>query len=410
MQRSVFFVGRVAPHGLILSVSFILALGACGGSSHSSSPSSTSPTNPTSSGAPPGSTPAPSVVAWAYSGGSGSNSTGPLYGFGINADGSATPVPGSPASGPNESVVSTSAYVFGTDGSNIATYARGSDGSLKLASTAAAAPNAGMPTAYFIGSLTLDHTGQTLYASEDAGSDDNYYFFFNVGAGGSITKIGQLGPSVDYVSPLVFSPDNSYAYGWGCFHLGWDITGFKRNSDGTLTSISTNAVPGEFAGSGQFYCPQGAAVSSMGYIAIAEVATGTSSPAGLASYRIASDGSLGLVAGSAIATALPGSPCCTVVNDMSFDPSGTFLAVAGQVQGGLQMFRLQPGGGLAAVGGLQATGATYRALGWDTSNHLYAVSSTGLYVFTNANGTLTPAPGSPNAANPSASLAVLPAQ
>jgi 6-phosphogluconolactonase (cycloisomerase 2 family) len=305
-------------------------------------------------------------------------------------------------------VVTNSAFVFGTDSNNIASYARSGDGSLKqVASTLAVGSNGS--ELWAIGAMTLDHTGQTLYAAEDAGSDDNFYVFFNIAANGSITKIGQIGPNVDYTSPLVFSPDNQNAYGFGCFHIGWDITGFHRNSDGSLTQFDTtaNTQSGPFyLGSGQMYCPEGEAVSQMGYMALADTAVNTNT-LGVGVYKINADGTLTFVQNSTLETQLSeGSNGCCFPVAMSFDRTGQFLALAGS--GGIQMYRLMPGGTLTPLGGVQAPGPSYLGVQWDADNHVYAVSSSGLQVFTNSQGVLTPAPGSPHMAGAAGSLAVLP--
>ena len=317
-------------------------------------------------------------------------------------DGTATSVPGSPASGPASYVVTNSAFVFATDASNLASYARGSDGSLTASSSVVAVPNAGTTATYLIQAMSLDHTGQTLYAMENAGADDLFYFFFNV-ANGTATKIGQIGPNVEYVSPLVFSPDNVYAYGFGCFHLAWTITGFRRNSDGSLTPFNTNGGIAPYAGTSQFYCPQAEAVSAMGYLAVADTVNGASlATSGLGIYKINSDGTVSLVQSSVQQTAL------SRISSLNFDPTGTFLAAAGN--GGIQMFQLMPGGGLSAVGSAQSTASNYLGVEWDTHNHVYAISTAGLTVFSNAGGMLTPASDSPHAAGAAGSLTVLPLQ
>lgn len=253
--------------------------------------------------------------------------------------------------------------------------------------------------------MSLDHTGQTLYAMENAGSDDIYYVFFNIGPDGKLTNIGKIGPDVDYRPALVFSPDNNFAYGFGCFFANWDIPGFRRNSDGSLVRLNgslTNVAMPEFAGGGSnLYCPAAEAVSKTGYLALADAKLGTQTT-GLGAYKINGDGSLSFVQSSTIANLLPS------VNAMKFDPSGQFLAVAGN--GGIQMYQLSAGGTFMPVGGMQAAGPNYLSVQWDNDNHVYASSASGLDVFTSTQGVLTPAPGSPHSAGAGASLTVLPVQ
>jgi len=350
------------------------------------------------------------AVANAYVG-TGNSSTNGIYGFAIAPDGTATSIPGSPSSGPGSYVVTNSAYVLGTDGQNIAGYKRTGNGSLQQSSFTLAVNFNQCPTCaggtepWTIQAMSLDHSGQTLYALENAGADDLYYFFFNV-SNGTPTAIGKIGPSASYSSPLVFSPDNQYAYGFGCFHLGWDITGFRRNGDASLTPITTSNDAPMYAGGNQFYCPVGQAVSQMGYMAVADTAVNTNT-VGLGVYKINADGSLTLLQNSTLTTALTmgGNGCCGEVA-MSFDPSGQMLALAGQ--NGIQMYQLMPGGTLTSVGGLQQPGPNYLAVQWDSVNHVFAIGSSGLFVFDNSQGVLTLASGAPHAAGVAGSLAVLP--
>lgn len=408
----------------------VVAMVACGGTSSSSSMTNTPSSGPANGGTPPpassssggsagsssgsggsgsgststgsGSGNSQSAVAYAYVG-TTNQSTAGIYGFSISADGSAGSVPGSATNGPSSYVLTNSAFVFGTDGGNIASYARASDGSLQKSSVTHAVLSNG-PQPWAVQAMSLDHTGQTLYAMENAGSDDLYYFFFSIGSDGKIANVGKIGPNVNYGSPLVFSPDNNYAYGWGCFHIGWDITGFHHNSDGTLAplgSSTTNSAVPTYAGtgSGQTYCPQGEAISQLGYMAVADTELHAANTSGVGSYKINADGSLSLVAGSTLKTSL------AAVHGMNFDRNGLYLALAGS--GGIQMYQLMSGGALAPLGGVQQSGPDYLAVEWDADNHLYAISDAGLHVFTNSQGVLTAAAGSPHAAGAAGSLAVL---
>jgi hypothetical protein len=93
---------------------------------------------------------------------------------------------------------------------------------------------------------------------------------------------------------------------------------------------------------------------------------------------------------------------------MAFDPTGQYLAVAGQA--GIQMYSLQSGGTLTAIGSIVDPGVPFNVVRWDTSNHLYAINGSGLYAFTSSAGVLTQAPGSPIPLTEAGSLAVLPEQ
>jgi 6-phosphogluconolactonase (cycloisomerase 2 family) len=411
-------MSRIGCVAVLISLSLLLA--GCGSSSLVSS--GNTPTTPTTGSTPPpaggssgggtggsggstggGGSSAP--IAFAYVGTSVGQSGSAIHGFSFAANGSATPVPGSPVSGPSNDVVTNSAFVFGDDSHTIASYKRAADGSLQQSSSLFAVLNNGPGQLWALSDMSLDHTGQTLYAVENAGADDLYYFFFGVGSDGKLTNTGKIGPNVNYDSPLVFSPDNNYAYGFGCFHIGWDLTGFRRNGDGSLTPIGgTNQAVPTFDGTNQDYCPEAEAISAMGYLAVGVGELGATPKSGLGVYKINSDGSLTLVQNSTMTLQLQSSSCCGFIG-MNFDPSGQFLAVAGS--GGIQMFRLSSDGTLSALGGIQQPGPNYLSVAWDKDSHLYAVAADGLHVFTVSQGTLAPA-GSPQPAGAAGSLAVLP--
>lgn len=83
---------------------------------------------------------------------------------------------------------------------------------------------------------------------------------------------------------------------------------------------------------------------------------------------------------------------------VNFDPTGSFLAIAGD--GGVQTLAMNANGTLAAVGAPQNAGANFQDVAWDNSNHVFAGNSTQIYVFNSGTGVLTPAPGSPYAGAP----------
>ena len=256
-----------------------------------------------------------------------------------------------------------------------------------------------------MGSIVLDRSGQTLYADEINydGADDDAYTIWRINSDGSLTYVAATGISSDYFTPLSFSENDRYAYTFGCYFIGWSINGFMRNSnDGTLASFNPNAAEPP-ANNGQMWCPGDLAVSAMNDVTILYYDAGNpGSNYLIAVYALNSDGTLGLVANSEITTPFTGE------HSMVFDPTGSYLAVAGNA--GIQVYRLQTGGMLVPVGSVVDGNVTFGELRWDNSNHLYAISSTGLYVFKSNSGALTQEPGSPLPESQAASLAVLPVQ
>lgn len=314
-----------------------------------------------------------------------------------------TPV-GHRVTGASGSLEVNGPYVFATDGKNIVTYTRNTTtGGLHETSSVDGTAHNITPQGSAVGSITLDRSGQTLYADEINydGTDDDAYTIWAINSDGSLTYTGATGISADYYSPLSFTQNNTYAYSYGCYFAGWEINGFIRSSNGALMSFNPNAaIP---PGNGMF-CPGGVAVSAMNDAVVPYVdVSQQGSNYLLAVYAINnSNGTLGLVTNSEIPTPF------TAVSNLWFDPAGTYLAVAGNL--GIQMYKLTSSGTLTPVGSVVDSNVAFLQVGWDDSNHLYAISSSGLYVFRSNQGALTQAPGSPLPQSQAASLAVLPAQ
>ena len=354
--------------------------------------------------APPKAAPAAGLAAYAYVGSSVSgNGSGYVMQYVIGNSGVSLST-GSSVFGASGYLAVTSQYVFATDGTNIVTYTRATSGGLAQTSTVDGTAHNITPQDSAVGPLTVDLTGHTLYAAEINydGADDDAYTIWTINSDGSLTYVSPTGINVDYHSYLAFTPDNLHAYGVGCYFASWDLFGFTRNNDGTLASFNPQAQipPGN---NNPMYCPADLAVSAMNYVVVAyQDVSNPGSPYLLAVYTLNSDGTLGLVQNSEVTTPFTGE------ESMAFDPTGSYLAVAGNA--GIQMYALQSGGTLAPAGSVVDSNVTFNVVKWDSSGHLYAISGSGMYVFTATAGVLTPAPGSPLPVSDAASLAVLPAQ
>jgi 6-phosphogluconolactonase (cycloisomerase 2 family) len=318
-------------------------------------------------------------------------------------------VPGSPyATSTDNYIVTNGASLFTVDnaGSTLDTYSLNkSDGSLTLANTANAIQGNPYPLD-IVGSLALDHTGTSLYVGEfDSSGDDGFGIFDVSGSAPKLLSFFSAGEA--FGPPLVFSPDNQYAYSGNCYHASWTVFGYKRAADGTLTSfdpgIGAQAPPKSDPNT--MYCPTSMAVSAKGFLEIgySELnGSDTSYMVGL--YKINFDGTL---------IALPSSVVTTASNTTSngklainFDPTGTYLAVAGN--GGVQTLLLNSNGILPPVGKPQDAGVDFQSVAWDQSNHVFATSQTQLYVYNSQEGQLAAATGSPQPGG--AGLTVLPLQ
>ncbi len=355
----------------------------------------------TSSGSGNGSS--ATTVAYVYTGGTNMNAN-LISGFSITSDGTAHALPGSPYSGPGGYVVSNGAYLFATDGTNIQSYARNSDGSLTRGPSISGVAHNDTPTGAGVGTLVLDRTGQDLYAGEInfQGADNDATASFAIGSGGALNFIANSAINVNAASRLTFSQDNRFAYGQGCYFINWDLFGMARQSNGSLQFTPTNAAIPPTTIPNATLCPGNSSASAKNYLAVEVGIAGNNVPNGfLVTYIINSDGTLSLVPNSNVQLSFAGG------NAMAFDPTGTYLAVGGQ--GRIQVFQLSSSGMLTPLGTPQQTSATFDAAQWDSSGHLYAVANSNLYIFNFSKGVLTQASGSPYPIATEGSLVVVPA-
>jgi 6-phosphogluconolactonase (cycloisomerase 2 family) len=326
----------------------------------------------------------------------------------VNSEGTLTPLPGSPYA----ASLAQNGHIV-TNGANVYAIAQGqtnldifsidkSSGALNLANTTSAIAPTQDDIAF---QVALDHTGASLYAAIGTNIEGGV----NVFAVGTSSKAQQVqflsGPSTP-LAPEVFSTNNQYGYASKCGARVEGIFAWQRASDGTLTMINPAPPQGPTGNPGEGFCPQRLAVSAKDYLAVvwipfAYASTGqVGNETYVVTYTINSSGSLTAVSNSQVKTA--SSSANTVA--VSFDPSGNFLAVAGD--GGVQTFALNGNGRLTPVASPQNAGANFQEVEWDNSNHVLAANSNQVYVFNSSNGVLVPVSGSPYAGGPD--LAVLP--
>ena len=395
-SRSRNFIVSLASIAIIM---FFSLLTGCGGASSNQSSNSTNTGN--SNGSTGTST---SAVSYAYAA-----SAGAIDAYSVGADGSLTAVPGSPYSASTDNYIVTNGanlYTVDKAGSTLQTYAvNKSNGSLSLTSSSNAIQ--GNPFAQdIVGSLALDHTGTSLYVGEYDSSGDDGFGVFDV-SGATPKFVSYLSASEAFGPPLVFSPDNNSAYTGNCYQGTWSVFGYKRAADGSLSTfdpgVGAQAPPQSDPDT--MYCPASFAVSAKGFLAIGySELNGSSTLYMVGMYKINFDGTL-----TALPTSVIGTASNTTSNGrlaISFDPTGTYLAVAGNA--GVQTFPLTANGILPPIGAPQDSGVDFQNVSWDKSNHVFATSQTQLYVYTSQDGRLTAAPGSPHAGG--AGLAVLPLQ
>jgi len=338
-------------------------------------------------------------VAYVYVGQNIFSTPEEISAFAVFSDGSAQKVSGSPFVGPSRQIVVSSGFLFGTDGKNIQVYRRLSNGGLAKSSSVDGTAHNDTPQGSGVGGLTLDRTANSLYAGEInfQGADNDAYAEFANLHNGTITWQANTPINVDYNSAIEFSENNQFAYGTGCFFANWDVFGFHRLTNGQLVPFDVgNTFPPN--PNGDILCPGPAAASAKGFLAVSYGVANAGSKQNIITYRITSTGGLQTITNSVVATNFTGV-------DLRFDPTGNFLAAAGQ--NGIEVFRLNTTNGtLTRIGSLLEPTATFASVLWDDSGHVFAISNSALYVFTlHSTGlTLTGV----HAVTNSGSLAVLP--
>jgi hypothetical protein len=239
-----------------------------------------------------------------------------------------------------------------------------------------------------IETLTLDRSASSLYAGTRVKLQ-----IFDKGAQGQLTPASER--SGDQSSgELQFNHSNQFAYRTfqpldnlpELFSGNQQCTfeAYSRTADGGLNPFDPQlARPTGVAESN--FCPGSVASSALGYLAVAyrtldpdtKLGTGVHS---IAVYWILPSGELSLV--SNFVTNLD----ATLPVAMKFDPSGTFLAVAGTQ--GIQLYKLSATGKLTKSGSSIYTHTHFREVRWDHSNHIVTISFGSVYFFGVENGQL----------------------
>jgi hypothetical protein len=344
--------------------------------------------------------PSTSPVAYVYV----SSSSG-IVAYDAASNGKLTHIAGSPFAGDLGSIAANGKYLFGTNpsGTFIDSYSIESGGALRYATSTNAHASCGA-----IGPIFLDHTGATLYDFFFDGqicANNTYQAFKIEESTGKLSFLNLAGDSEAINGPLTIIGNDKFAYTNGCFHSSGGITGFKRNSSGSLTQLSTSpALPTSPSGS---YCGYGQAADPSDHVAFAlQLYVGYMDPSGpmkLATYTANSSGDLTTTSThSNMPGVLVGS-----VDIMNMSPSGKLLAVGGS--GGLQVFHFNGPSPITHYTGL-LTSDEVDEIHWDNNSHLYAVGNAAhkLWVFTVTPTGYVQASGSPYTISSPGGLVVLP--
>lgn len=353
-----------------------------------------------------------------------------VYLYDAAANGSLTPVSGSPFSIAGSAVGSNGKYFLSLGTNYIHSYSVASNGAIKgqvsqiNAQTYFSEPNSDCGTN---ANAVLDHTGQEIYVQLGLNGCSALQSY-QLSSAGKLSFIDSTSFDSGYTDPYVPAPaiTANDLYGYNGVFIGScaELTNvFQRQSSGALISDAgtTMNFPAPDPGWGGYGPLPTLTTDPSNHLAIVlqeyspEGCGGPVKPAQLASYTVDSQGDLNT---TNTATNMPTPDVFPTVMNMS--PSGQFLAVGGNPNpniygstapqtAGLKVFRFNGANPITTDSGT-LTADPIDEIHWDNSNHLYALSySTGkLYVYTVTSGGITAAPGSPYSLPTPNALVVVP--
>jgi 6-phosphogluconolactonase (cycloisomerase 2 family) len=343
-----------------------------------------------------------SPVAYVYVAGA-NGSSNEIVAYSAAANGKLSPVTGSPFPDNVSFMAANGKYLMAANAAkpDIDSFKIASDGALTFASSINYQKH-DFGCGY-AGPVFFDLTGATLYVMEYDGSNacaNTVYASYAVAsATGGLKYLGTDNTGVFPGSYYAASFIKNDVYGYtaeddSCMYYAF--YGFKRKSNGLLTSFNVKAnYPPPPAGV-RAYVPNMSAADATNHLAItmqpANPPGCASGPLQLASYTADASGNLKTT------NTYKNMPATLIANasDMKISPSGKLLAFAGGE--GLQIFHFNGASPITHYTGLLTTDPIDQMF-WDNNNHLYAISHTGnaLYVFTITPTGHQQAPGSPYA-------------
>ncbi|HEY2914495.1 MAG TPA: hypothetical protein VGK21_14120, partial [Candidatus Angelobacter sp.] len=301
-------------------------------------------------------------------------------------------------------------YLFGTDGTNIYSFSIAANGALTQVSSMSIRqfnPNG------VVAELFLDGTGATLYAVhlQIDGANQGYDSFRVDHSTGVLTFLGATFTGCCSTGALNFMANNVYGFTSNCFHGDPTVALYKRNDDGTLTSVPSGL---DNSPDPTHLCPESVAPGPTGTLAVAFGALGgpgveTTPPQEggvvLAVYSVDSSGSL------TTSSTVANMPQTDFGGRLMISPSGKFLASGGF---GLEIFHFNGANPITPFTGLLTKDQIeqFGQMAWDNENNLYALSQSGnkLSVFTVTATNAGPAPGSPYMITNPIAIAVVPSK
>ena len=345
-----------------------------------------------------------------------------LDGFAASSTGRLHPVPGSPFSGIAVSHLSvTNKFLFGAgdDNQSLFSYALASNGSVRKVGqiNAHAYPPDGNDC-YSVGPTQVDFARKTLYNNDwNCDGDSQYIQSYRIESSGQLTFLKNtetVSNQFTMSNPVVLGNDQ-YLYVTANYSLvgnpGGQIEALKRNSDGTL-DVANGYIPmPPYPSSYKVFAPYNVlATDPTNHVAMEMVpqdaVTGSDDgPVVIASFTAHSDGNL-----TTTNTLAQMVRPTVIAHVMSISPTGKLLAVGGGPSGtslGFQIMHFNGGSPITKYSGVLQNKYLFRQFGWDKHNHLYALSSNYLFVYTVTPTSIQQAPGSPYSIPEAASLIVL---
>lgn len=347
-----------------------------------------------------------------------------LDGFAASSSGKLTAISGSPWSNIALSHLSvTKKNLFGAsdDNQTIYSYKIASNGSVsEVASINTHNYNPDGNDCYAVGPTQLDFTGTILYNDDwNCDGDSQYIQSYKIEPQGDLTFLGNSGgEGEDYVmsAPVVLGT-NKYLFTvaeYGNGYPGGEIMEYQRQSNGAMDLVNPNIEFPAAPNSGDYFTPTGPVLASdsSDHLAIpiqAEKFNGSNDgPLLLASFTVSSSGKVTTTnTPKQMATvSLP------IVNSMSISPSGKLLAVGASNElrpdgKGFQLFHFNGASPITKYSGVLHSSESFVQFAWDKSNHLYALSTTNLHVYTVTSTSIKEVSGSPYSIPEASSLIVL---
>ena len=345
--------------------------------------------------------------------------------FDVSSSGKLTAVPGSPFSNIALSHMSVNKkFLFGAsdDGTHIITYSISSKGALKQVASIDADKYCGDDSCYTacgpVGPTQLDHTGVTLYNYQGECDDTPWTQSFQIDDDGALQFMNRVATQEDLSeSETVFLGNNAYAYSFGSSfdNPGTEMFGYERESDGTLSYVNaTMNFPKPVTAGDVYNNDPVAATDTTNHLVlpIYEVNPNEGDSANitndtyLVSYTADSKGNL------TTTNTLKDAPTYELNGElaaMSISPSGKLLAIgAGYLDvKGFQVFHFNGADPVTKFTGVLHSSETFLQFGWDNNNHLFALSSSALHVYSATSTSIKEESGSPISIPEASSVIVL---